>query len=224
MEFICEQAMAMEEIVPRILVRHHFGKRLFDICFASAAMLLGAPLFSTIALLIKLTSRGPIFYKQERVGRGGELFFCYKFRSMFRDADRRLHAMLATDLQMRAEWQATFKLKTDPRVTPIGKFLRKSSLDELPQFWNVLRGELSVVGPRPVVRKEAEEYLGARAIKILSVKPGITGLWQVSGRNNTTYEERLALDELYVDKRNFWLDLALIARTPLAMLRSNGAY
>jgi undecaprenyl-phosphate galactose phosphotransferase len=205
-------------------VQRNWSKRLFDLCFAAAALTIGAPLFLAIALLIKSTSRGPILYRQQRVGQRGRLFYCYKFRSMFRDADRRLHALLATDRQLRAEWRATFKLKSDPRITPIGKWLRRTSLDELPQFWNVLQGDLSVVGPRPVVPEEMRHYFGARTTKLLSVKPGLTGLWQVSGRNNTTYEERLALDERYVDTHNFWLDLKLIARTPFVMLCSRGAY
>ena len=205
-------------------VQQNWSKRLFDLCFATAVLTLGSPLFLAIALLVKCTSRGPILYRQQRVGQGGQLFSCYKFRSMFRDADRRLHALLARDSQLRDEWKATYKLKADPRTTPIGKWLRKTSLDELPQFWNVLKGDLSVVGPRPVVPQEMRQYFGARTTKLLSVKPGLTGLWQVSGRNNTTYEERLALDERYVDTHNFWLDLVLIARTPLVMLFSRGAY
>ncbi len=205
-------------------VQRNWGKQLFDLCFTITALTIGAPLFLAIALLIKCTSRGPIIYRQQRVGLGGELFYCYKFRSMFLDADRRLHALLATDRQLRAEWKATHKLKSDPRITPVGKWLRRTSLDELPQFWNVLKGDLSVVGPRPVVPEEMRQYFGARTAKLLSIKPGLTGLWQVSGRNNTTYEERLALDEQYVDTRNFWLDLRLIVRTPLVMLCSRGAY
>lgn len=218
------EAMAMKEMVPRIAIRHNFGKRLFDLLFATTVVLLGSPIFIGIALAIALTSRGPIFYRQERVCRGAKPFYCYKFRSMFKDADRRLHALLATDPVLFAEWKATFKLKNDPRITPVGKFLRKTSLDELPQFWNVLKGDLSVVGPRPVVKQEVEEYLGPRALKILSVKPGLTCFWQISGRNNMTYAERLALDERYVDERSFWLDLKLIAKTIPAMLFSKGAY
>lgn len=224
MSFVCNQVMAIEEIVPQIAIRRNVAKRLFDLLFATAALSLGSPLFITIAFLIKCSSKGPIFYRQERVGQGGRPFYCYKFRSMFENAEGRLHALLMSNPTLHAEWKANYKLKQDPRITPIGRFLRRTSLDELPQFWNVLKGELSIVGPRPVVRLEVEQYLGARAIKILSVKPGLTCFWQISGRNNMNYQDRLQLDERYVDEHNFWLDMYLIAKTLPAICFPKGAY
>ena len=143
---------------------------------------------------------------------------------MYPDADLRLKELLAKDPALKAEWDLNHKLKNDPRITPIGRFIRKTSLDELPQFLNVLKGDLSVVGPRPVVQTEVVKHLKEKAPKILSIRPGLTGIWQVSGRSNTTYLERLSLDEQYVDTHNFWLDLKLIAKTIPAMLASRGAY
>ncbi len=222
--FVFDPLMAMEEIVPQIAVRRNLAKRLFDLLFSATALILGIPLFLLISLLIKCTSRGPLFYQQERVGQGGCPFICYKFRSMFDNADERLQILLTQNPPLCAEWQATYKLKNDPRITKIGHFLRRTSLDELPQFWNVWKGDLSIVGPRPVVRFEVERYFGARAIKILSVKPGLTCFWQVSGRNNIHYAERLALDERYIDEQNFWLDMRLIIKTLPAIYLSRGAY
>ena len=205
-------------------IRHLPLKRTFDICFSLTALIVGAPVFLTIALLVRLSSKGPIFYSHQRVGRGGRMFPCYKFRTMHPDGAERLGEILKTNPTLREEWERTQKLKNDPRITPIGLLLRKLSLDELPQFWNVLRGDLSVVGPRPVVQEELEKHFGSKASGILSIRPGLTGIWQTSGRNNTTYEERIALDEQYVARRSLWLDLWLIAKTIPAMLFSRGAY
>ena len=132
--------------------------------------------------------------------------------------------MLKKDPRLQAEWNQYFKLKEDPRITPMGRFLRKTSLDELPQFWNVLKGDLSVVGPRPLTMKEVVDYLGEKAPKILSIRPGITGIWQVSGRNHISMSERVRLDEAYVEKRTFWLDLFLVCKTVIVMLVPRGAY
>lgn len=199
-------------------------KRAFDVFFSSFTMLLGAPLFFFLAACIRFSSSGPIIYSHKRVGRGGREFPCYKFRSMYEDADQRLHEILARDPLLQKEWDETQKLKNDPRVTPIGKFLRKTSLDELPQFINVLKGDLSVVGPRAMVKPEIQKFLGDKAIKILSVRPGITGLWQTSGRSDTSYETRIALDETYIDEQSFFGDLKLIFKTIPVMLFSKGAY
>lgn len=198
-------------------------KRLFDILFSLSILLVGSPLYVVLACTIKLSSKGPIFFLDERVGKDGELFRCYKFRTMFIDAPEKLHSLLETNPSLKQEWLYFQKLSHDPRVTAIGSFLRKSSLDELPQFLNVLFGTMSVVGPRPVTSKEIEERFDLKAAKILSVKPGITGLWQTTGRSNLPYSERIALEELYIDTRDFWLDMKIIAKTIPAVLASKGA-
>lgn len=199
-------------------------KRIFDIIFSLLVLSIGAPLFLFIAIAIRLGSKGPIFYSQQRIGRGGRFFKCYKFRTMYPDADMRLNDILKNDPAKNKEWEETRKLKDDPRVTPIGAFLRKTSLDELPQFWNVFKGDLSVVGPRPVMRDELIKYFGERAQHIFSVRPGITGLWQVSGRSDTSYSLRLALDEEYVKTRTFFMDLKLILLTIPGIIFRKGAY
>ncbi len=201
------------------------SKRLFDLFFSSACLLIGAPLFGVIAAAILLTSRGKVIYSHERVGRNGRLFRCYKFRSMYADADRRLSDLLKENPSLQQEWNASYKLKNDPRITAIGRFLRKTSLDELPQFWNVLKGDLSIVGPRPVLKEEIGKYYQGKAEKILSVRPGLTGVWQVSGRSDvSSYSERVAMDEYYIDNQSFLFDLKLIAKTVPAILFSKGAY
>lgn len=205
-------------------IRHMPLKRTFDILFSAAALIVLSPLLVLIALLVKCTSRGPIFYSHQRVGRGGRKFRCYKFRSMYRNPDQLLREILASDPQLRAEWDEHQKLKEDPRITPVGKVLRKTCLDELPQFWNVLKGDLSIVGPRPVVEREIIRFIGPRAARILSIRPGLTCFWQVSGRNDIPYEQRIALDEQYVRDRSMRTDLKLIAKTIPAMFSSRGAY
>lgn len=206
-------------------IRHIPIKRAFDILFSLICLLLGIPIFLLIGLLIFLASPGRMIYAHERIGRGGKTFRCYKFRTMYADADKRLEKILNSNPELRKEWDLSFKLKKDPRVTPIGHLLRKTSLDELPQFWNVLKGDLSVVGPRPVVQEEISKYFGVKAYKILSIRPGLTGPWQVSGRNDIdSYEKRILLDEYYVDHQSLLLDLRLIAKTVPAMLFSKGAY
>jgi len=200
-------------------------KRGGDIVFSLLVLSLGAPLFLLLALLVKLSSRGSVFYCQRRIGRGYKGFGCLKFRTMRRDADRVLASMLDADPGLRAEFERDHKLKRDPRITPLGKFLRRSSLDELPQFINVLRGEMSVVGPRPIVWDELRRY-GRTMDEVLSVRPGLTGLWQVSGRNNLTYRTRVRLDLTYVRNRSFWLDLGIVLRTIGVVLlpMDRGAY
>ncbi|CAF24421.1 sugar transferase [Candidatus Protochlamydia amoebophila] len=206
-------------------IRHYPLKRIFDITFSIFCLLLGVPIFLTIALAVWLTSPGKIIYSHERIGRGGKSFRCYKFRTMYQDADQRLKDILNENSHLKKEWNNCFKLKNDPRITSIGNFLRKTSLDELPQFWNVLKGDLSVVGPRPIVQAEVDKYLGLKAYKILSIRPGLTGPWQVSGRSDINcYQKRILLDEYYVDHRSMVLDLKLIAKTIPTMLFSKGAY
>lgn len=205
-------------------IKHKPLKRIFDIVFSLLVLTLGSPIFLLIALAVKCSSKGPIFYSHERIGRGGKPFACYKYRTMYRDADQRLEELLQQHPELRQEWEANRKLKNDPRVIPFGSFLRKTSLDELPQFWNVLKGDLSVVGPRPVVHQEIQKHFGEKAGVILSIRPGLTGIWQVSGRSDMAYTVRIQLDELYVDTQSLLLDLKLIFKTIPAMLFSKGAY
>jgi exopolysaccharide production protein ExoY len=205
-------------------LRGNFSKRVFDVFFSLAALVVTAPLLFLIALTVRCSSRGHVIYSHERIGQRGKPFRCYKFRTMYPDADLRLQEMLAHHPELRKEWEETHKLKNDPRITPIGRWLRKLSLDEFPQFLNVLKGDLSVVGPRPITRTELKKYQVFQGLSVLEIKPGITGLWQVSGRNNTTYEERIALDLQYVKKQNFLFDLKLILKTFPAMCSRRGAY
>ena len=167
------------------------SKRIFDIIFSSAALLFFLPYALVIGILIKLSSVGPIFYKCRRVGKNGRIIECWKFRTMCLGAEEKLRTILAENPKMKKEWDIYFKLKDDPRVSGVGKFLRKTSMDELPQFWNIIKGDLSVVGPRPVTEEEVKRYFCDKAGKILSVRPGLTGIWQTSGRNLLTFDERI---------------------------------
>jgi len=182
-----------------------------------------APFFLIVAMMVRADG-GPAFFAHQRVGRGGKLFGCLKFRSMVIDSQARLEDLLANDPAARAEWDATRKLKNDPRITRIGRFLRSTSLDELPQLINVLRGEMSLVGPRPVQEAEIDRYYGASAAHYMAVRPGITGLWQVSGRSETSYESRVALDVAYVSRPSLLADIAILLRTPVAVLSRRGAH
>lgn len=194
----------------------------FDKGFALAALLFFAPFLVAISALILLREGRPLLHGHTRVGRDGREFQCLKFRTMVLDAEARLDELLQSDPAARAEWEANQKLEDDPRVTCLGLFLRKSSLDELPQFWNVLRGDMAIVGPRPIVLSEAHHY-GQHYADYLSVKPGITGLWQVSGRSETSYDERVALDMDYIAHRPFRRDLWIIAKTVKVVLTGSGA-
>jgi Undecaprenyl-phosphate galactose phosphotransferase WbaP len=197
-------------------------KRVLDILGAILLGLVFSPLIVTIVVLMLLEGN-PVLYRHRRVGRAGQMFSCVKFRTMIPDADQVLRGLLEKDPELRAEWIRDRKLRRDPRVTRLGHFLRRTSLDELPQLLNVLRGEMSLVGPRPVVREELLRY--GRSVGIyLSVKPGITGLWQVTGRNNTSYRRRVALDTYYVRNQNVLLDLYILTKTTGVVLRGNGAY
>ncbi len=200
-------------------------KTLFDFLFAFTFLLLGLPFLILIAVLIKLSSRGPILFLQERIGKNNKPFKCIKFRTMHPEAEYMLKNLIINDKKLRREFYETHKLKNDPRITKIGRFLRKTSLDELPQFINVLKLEMSIVGPRPIVKKELEKY-GDSITNVLSIKPGITGLWQISGRNNLSYKRRVFLDCLYVKNFNFLGDFKIILRTFGVILFPNdrGAY
>jgi lipopolysaccharide/colanic/teichoic acid biosynthesis glycosyltransferase len=199
------------------------AKRALDVLGAGALLLLTLPAFLVIAALVRMDG-GRVFYAHERVGRLGRLFGCLKFRSMVEDADRRLADLLDSDPAARAEWESTRKLKNDPRVTAIGRFLRATSLDELPQLINVLRGEMSLVGPRPVQAAELAAFYGAAAQHYMMVRPGITGPWQISGRNDTSYAQRVALDVGYVAHGSLITDVKILLRTPVAVLARRGAY
>lgn len=197
--------------------------RILDIVLALAALVVFAPLLIVLAVAVKLTSKGPAIFRHRRIGRDGKEFHCYKFRTMVCDADKRLAALLRESPAARAEWERDHKLRNDPRITPIGGFLRKASLDELPQLFNVLMGTMSWVGPRPIVAGEIIRY-GHRFEAYCKVRPGITGLWQISGRNDTSYRRRVAMDVLYVRTRSLLLYSLIIFRTIPAVLRQQGSY
>jgi exopolysaccharide production protein ExoY len=197
--------------------------RLMDVTIVFLALLFLLPLMVVIALAIVAQDGGPIFFAHRRIGRDGRPFYCLKFRSMAIDAESRLGALLASNPIARAEWARDHKLRSDPRVTPLGAFLRRSSLDELPQFFNVLRGEMSVVGPRPIVEAEIYRY-GRRFRHYCAVKPGITGLWQVSGRTDVDYRARVAMDCLYVKSKSPLLYVWIIVATIPAVLMRRGSY
>jgi Undecaprenyl-phosphate galactose phosphotransferase WbaP len=198
-------------------------KRALDLFGALAGGFFISPLLLALAVLVKLDSPGPVFYGQRRQGTGGETFLCWKFRTMCLDAENALDEYLQEDPVLWAEWEHDQKLREDPRVTRVGRFLRKTSLDELPQLWNVLKGEMSLVGPRPIVEAEIPRY-DAMYDLYLRVTPGISGLWQVSGRNDTSYAERVTLDAYYVRNWSVWLDLVILARTLTVVFRGHGAH
>ena len=198
-------------------------KRWFDIVSAAAAIVLLLPLFSIIALAIKAWDGGPVFYRHRRVGLSGAAFDCLKFRTMVVDADDVLLRHLAASADAAREWEETRKLKCDPRVTPLGSNMRKTSIDELPQLLNILKGEMSFVGPRPIVTAEVPKY-GSCIDYYLRARPGLTGPWQVSGRNDVDYATRVALDRRYIEEWSFWRDLAIIAKTVRVVITARGCY
>lgn len=194
-----------------------------DIGIVLIGGLLVSPILGLAWLILKLDSTADVFFSQLRIGIGGREFSAWKFRTMVPDADLKLKEYLESSPSARAEWQASHKLKNDPRVTWLGRILRHYSIDELPQLWNVLKGEMSLVGPRPIVAEEIHHY-GDRFDPYTWVRPGITGLWQISGRSDTTYDERVSLDEYYVRNWSIWLDLYILARTGASVLQRKGAY
>lgn len=189
---------------------------------AAALLVLLSPLMLLVAWLTWRRDGAPIFFAHYRVGFDGKLFRCLKFRTMYRDAEQMLADLLRDNPDARAEWARDQKLTNDPRITPVGNFLRRTSLDELPQLFNVLRGEMNLVGPRPITVAELTRY-GRVRWHYLSVRPGLTGLWQVSGRNNTTYEERVALDRRYVEQHSIWLDFRILFKTIKVVVARDGA-
>ena len=203
----------------------NFTKRLFDIVFSLFVLIFFFPVCLVLMTLIAINSPGPIFYIQQRVGKDYQPFNCIKFRTMVDNADEMLETMMNNSSQLRQEFQDNFKLKQDPRITKIGNFLRLTSLDEFPQFWNVLKGDMSVVGPRPLVPEELHKY-GRKINTVLKIKPGITGLWQVSGRNDIPYPTRVKIDVYYATSHNWLLDIWIVFKTIGVIIfpKNNGAY
>ena len=202
---------------------NRFIKVIFDYTLTIFGTIAISPILLVVAIWIYKDSSGPVIFKHTRIGKNGKPFSCYKFRSMCVDAKEKLEELLANDPEARAEWERDFKLKNDPRITQSGAFLRKTSLDELPQIFNVLRGEMSLVGPRPIIQEELERY-GEHAGDYLMVKPGITGMWQVSGRSDIDYAERVSLDSWYVRNWSVWIDILLLWRTVKVVALRKGAY
>jgi undecaprenyl-phosphate galactose phosphotransferase len=197
-------------------------KRLFDTLAALMLLMLLSPGFLLVALAIRRDG-GPALFAHPRIGKKGQVFNCYKFRTMVVDAEKQLEQLLQRQPELRKQWQAEHKLRLDPRVSPLGRFLRRTSLDELPQLINVIRGEMSLVGPRPVVRSELPRY-GDQVGYYLMVRPGMTGLWQVSGRNDVDYDTRVYLDSWYVKNWSLWHDLVILFKTVSVVLTRQGAY
>ena len=203
--------------------RNRLAKRVFDLIATICGGFLILPILLVLAVLVGIDNKGHIIFAHRRVGQNGKLFPCYKFQSMVPDAQKRLEEYLAKTPEARKEWEESFKLTNDPRVTKLGAFLRKTSLDELPQLWNVLMGDMSLVGPRPIVTKEIERY-GDYIREYYMVPPGITGMWQVNGRSDTTYEERVAMDTWYVRNWSVWIDLVYLFKTIKTVFTGKGAY
>lgn len=203
--------------------RQEAGSRLFHGGIALMALIFFLPLMLVVALAVFVTNPGPVIFAQRRIGRGGRHFRCLKFRTMAVDAEQRLAGLLATDPQARIEWARDHKLRDDPRITTIGHFLRKSSLDELPQLINVLLGDMSLVGPRPIVDAEAKRY-GHYFAEYCRVRPGITGLWQISGRNDVSYRRRVAFDVAYSRSRSMMFDTRILFATIPSVLKARGSY
>lgn len=206
-----------------MMAEQRFLKRLLDWALIAVSSVVLLPLVAALAIAILVTSGRPVLYCNPRIGRAGRTFGTWKFRTMVRDAESVLQQHLAENPEARREFELTHKLKNDPRITPLGRMLRKTSLDELPQIWNVLVGDMSLVGPRPIQKEELKKY-GDTLDYYLRVRPGITGMWQISGRNNTTYEERLRHDRFYVRNWSPWLDLYILGRTVKTVLKCEGAY
>lgn len=198
-------------------------KRAFDVVFALTFLIVALPFIVLLSIALQIDSPGKLFFVQPRVGRDGRMFRCIKFRTMHQDAERLLADLLATCPASRREWEADHKLRNDPRVSRLGKIVRKLSLDELPQLINILRGEMSVVGPRPIVQAEIPKY-GVFFVDYCAVKPGLTGLWQVSGRNDVSYAERVQLDRQYRMRVSFLFDLGIVLRTVPAVIGAKGCY
>lgn len=214
------QPMEREDQIPNTGLAYSAIKRVFDVTASLAGLLVFIPVLIPAALAIKLENpKSRVFFHQKRIGRAGEEFFCHKLTSMVPDAEVKLEQMSDEE---KKEFAENFKLKNDPRITRVGHFLRKTSIDELPQLWNVLKGEMSLVGPRPPLLAERETY-GEHLAKVMSVRPGITGYWQVHGRSDTDFAERIEMAEYYIDHRGFWMDTRILFDTVKVVLTSKGA-
>lgn len=210
----------IDECVEKSKVKtYDFVKRIIDIIISSIGLIICLPIFVIIAILIKIDSKGPVFFKHKRIGKYGRKLEIYKFRTMIDNAEE---AMKYFTEEQKKEFKENFKLENDPRVTRVGKILRKTSLDELPQIINILKGEMSIIGPRPIVKNELEKY-GKNQERFLSVAPGLTGYWAANGRSDVSYEERMALELYYVDNRSLLLDLKIFVKTIGSVLRGRGA-
>ncbi|PTB88040.1 glycosyl transferase [cyanobacterium G8-9] len=199
-------------------------QQIFNYLLAIILLPILLPILAIFAILIKRESSGPVFFAHNRIGQNGKIIPTFKFRSMYKDAEERLEKLISENEDIKEEWEENFKLKNDPRITKIGNFLRKTSLDELPQIFNVLRGEMNFVGPRPVIEKEIKQYYKEDAEYYYMVKPGITGLWQVSGRSDTDYQFRVSTDKWYVLNWSLWLDIVILVKTIKVVLKRDGAY
>jgi Undecaprenyl-phosphate galactose phosphotransferase WbaP len=218
-----EGLLALEVRTNLLSPGSQLAKRVLELIITALATALFTPLILLIVLALALERQGPILFGHSRVGKGGKRFTAWKFRTMVKDADSILKQALARSPQLKLEWENKQKLKRDPRLTVVGRLLRRFSLDELPQLWNVLRQDMNLVGPRPIVEREVEKY--GQAISLYyQVRPGMTGLWQVSGRSDLSYDERIQLDSYYVRNWSVWLDLVILLRTTLAVLGGRGAY
>lgn len=194
-------------------------KRIVDIILGCIGLVLLSPVFLILAICIKIDSKGPVIFAHKRIGKNGKEFNMYKFRSMYENAEKMIENF---NEEQKREWQENFKLENDPRITKVGKFLRKTSLDELPQIVNIIKGDLSIIGPRPVIDEELEKY-GKNKDKFLSITPGLTGYWQANGRSNTTYEERMQMELYYIDNQSLWLDIKIFFKTIVSVLKKEGA-
>ena len=198
---------------------YDFFKRLFDIVLSVVAIILLSPILLILFIIVKATSKGPAIYKHKRVGKDGKTIYIYKFRSMVVDADKMIHNFTP---EQKAEFEKNFKLENDPRVTKIGKFLRKTSLDELPQLFNILKGDMAFIGPRPVTQAETELY-GSNRELLLSIRPGLTGFWASNGRSDTNYKRRRAMELYYVKNRSFGFDIKIFFKTVISVFKGEGA-
>ncbi|WP_327791304.1 sugar transferase [Rhizobium herbae] len=220
---LIDSTISSTKITPAVLAVGGAYKRILDMAVSGAAIVLLSPILATVAIVIKLCDGGPIFFMHQRIGFGGQPFTCLKFRTMSVDAEARLREYLLANPLTAEEWNASQKLKKDPRLTAIGGSLRRSSIDELPQLFNVLRGDMSLVGPRPVVADEMARY-GRDVSYYLSARPGLTGAWQVSGRNDVSYAERVRLDVEYCETWSPMKDVLIMLRTIPALFSGRGSY
>ncbi|MCL6465391.1 MAG: undecaprenyl-phosphate galactose phosphotransferase WbaP [candidate division WOR-3 bacterium] len=229
---LATSAAELEQVGSLLVLKYHYNllrplniwtKQIFEFVFGLILMILFLPLFLILSLLVKISSPGPVLFRQKRIGKAGRTFTCFKFRTMYQDAENRLKELLEKNPIKRAEWERFRKIVDDPRITPVGKFLRRFSLDELPQLINVLKGEMAIVGPRPYLPEEVHR-VGDYIKTIVRVRPGLTGLWQVSGRSELPMRDRVLLDEFYIRNWSLWLDFSIVIRTIKAVLTGRGAY